>query len=432
METRYFKRNRYLDRLIAFKDTDLIKVVTGIRRCGKSTLLDMMRQHLIGEGVEPGRLFTFKMESFEFSDIRDYRELYRIVRKRVGDSESPYLFFDELQNVEDWEKAINALRVDLPCDIYVTGSNAFLLSSEIATLISGRYVEVRVHPLTFAEYLEFGEFHLSDASSAAVAQDGEIVLLSDLLERYLAFGGFPYIAKSNLPEDACKEYVHSLYQTVIERDILSRDARRGRRAITQRGLLERICRYLADNISNSTSINKIVGTLKGEAGSKASNATVAAYIDALEETYLFTNVRRFDLKGRDVLKTGGKYYIEDLGIRSYLDGYRGSDSGRVLENTIYNQLVYEGYDVYTGHLRAGEVDFVAIGSGSDRKFIQVTESIDERATREREFRPLKFLTLGKVTDESEKILVVKTGSHPSDIDGIKIVSAVDFLLGRYS
>lgn len=430
MAAQFFKRDRYLNKLIAFKDTDLIKVVTGIRRCGKSTLLDMMRQHLLEEGVAPSRLFTFKMESFEFSEIKDYRELYTVVRSRVGEAESPYLFFDELQNVEDWEKAINALRVDLECDIYVTGSNAFLLSSEIATLISGRYVEIRVHPLSFAEYLEFGGYRLGDNSSAAIARGDGVVPLADLLEEYLTFGGFPYIAKSNLAEDACKEYVHSLYRTVIERDILSRDARRGRRAITQKGLLERICRYLSDNISNSTSINKIAGTLQGEVGGKTSNATVAAYIDALEETYLYTKVPRYDLKGRDILKTGGKYYIEDLGVRSYLDGYRGSDSGRVLENAIYNQLVYEGYEVYTGHLRAGEVDFVSIGSGADRKFIQVTESIDDRATREREFRPLKLLTLGKVKDASEKILIVKSGSHPSDIDGIKIVSAVDFLLGR--
>lgn len=202
----------------------------------------------------------------------------------------------------------------------------------------------------------------------------------------------------------------------------------GRGAITKRDVLERLCAYLADNISNQTSVNKIVGTLNESAGGKTNASTVSAYIDALEETYLFTKVKRYDIKGRELLKTGGKFYIADTGIRSYLDGYRGSDSGRMLENVIYNQLVFEGYEVFCGHLRAGEIDFVAIGEGSDRKYIQVTERIDAEATRERELRPLKLSTLGKIPDSYEKILIVRDGDHPTDIDGIRIVGAVDFLL----
>lgn len=422
-------RNHYLDKLVAFRDSDVIKVVTGMRRCGKSTLLDMMRSYLEKDGVPAECLLTFRMESFELEGVRDWRELYRHVVAKMPESGTCYLFFDELQEVAGWEKAINALRVDKDCDIYVTGSNAFLLSSEIATLISGRYVEIRMHPLSFSEYLDFlGP--TSILGNFAIFGKEDVVPLDNLLDRYLTFGGLPYLVVSELPEQEMKDYIWSTYQTVAGRDILAREARRGRRAVTSRDLLDRICFYLADNISNPTSINKIVGTLN-ENGTKASHGVVDTCVSALEETYIFSHVRRYDIKGRDVLKTGGKYYIEDLGLRAFLDGYRGSDSGRVLENAVYNRLVYDGYQVFTGHLRAGEIDFVAIGDGSNRKFIQVTDSIDEDATRDRELRPLALRALEKVAAGYEKILVVRRGSHPTDVDGIKIISAVDYMLGKY-
>lgn len=427
------RRSRYLERLIAFQDTDLIKIVTGIRRCGKSTLLDMMREHLAGCGVPSERLLTFKMESLEYAGIVDYLSFYRMVRERIEGVERPYLFFDELQNVEGWEKAINSLRVDVPCDIYVTGSNAFLLSSELATLISGRYIEIKMQPLSFSEYLDFRHLDVRvpdglEEHVELVSSTGELLNPDTVLDQYIAYGGMPFLAQDAPQRVKCSDYARSLYQTVIARDIMSRASRRDRSAITKRDVLERICAYLSDNISNQTSVNKIVGTLNESTGSKTNATTVSAYLDALVETYLFTKVRRYDVKGRELLKTGGKYYIADTGIRNYLDGYRGSDSGRLLENIIYNQLVYEGYDVFCGHMRAGEIDFVAIGDGSDRKYIQVTERIDARATRERELRPLKLETLGKVPDSYEKVLVVRHGEHPTDIDGIRIVGAVEFLL----
>lgn len=422
-------RDNYLKKLIAFRDSDVIKVVTGMRRCGKSTLLDMMRSHLAKDGVPTERLLSFRMESFELEGIRDWRELYRYVVERMPSSGKCYLFFDELQEVACWEKAVNALRVDKDCDIYITGSNAFLLSSEIATLISGRYVEIRMHPLSFSEYLDFlGPTEVT--SRYAVFGREEITPLDELLDRYLKFGGLPYLAISGLPEREMKEYIWSTYQTIVGRDILAREARRGRRAVTSRDLLDRVCAYLADNISNPTSINKIVGSLN-ENGTKTSHGVIDTCVSALEETYIFSNAHRFDIKGRQVLKTGGKYYIEDLGLRAYLDGYRGSDSGRALENAVYNRLVIDGYRVFTGHMRNTEIDFVAIGDGADRKFIQVTDAIDEEATRERELRPFELKSLEKVAAGYEKILVVRHGDHPTDIDGIRIVSAVDFLLGRF-
>lgn len=421
-------RKQYLDQLVAFQDTDLIKVITGIRRCGKSTLLDLMRLHLERSGVPSSRLITFKMESLEYEGITDYLSLYRAVRERIDGVERPYLFFDELQNVSGWEKAINSLRVDVPCDIYVTGSNAFLLSSELSTLISGRYVEVRLQPLSFSEYLSFRRATQIDPSLGTAILDDKPVLLDGLLDQYLTYGGMPFLADTAPEQQKCRNYMRSLYQTIVGRDIMMREARRGRRVITKQDLLERICAYLSDNISNQTSVNKIVGSLNDSSAQRTNADTVKAYINALVETYLFSRVRRYDIKGRELLRTGGKYYIADTGMRSYLDGYRKSDSGRVLENAVYNQLVYEGYDVFTGHLRAGEVDFVAVGSGADRQYIQVTESIDEAATRDRELRPFKLVALEKIPDDYRKILIVRRGEHPTDIDGIEVMNAVEFLL----
>ena len=423
------QRKRYLDRLIAFQDTDLIKIVTGMRRCGKSTLLDMMREHLAAQGVATERLITFKMESLEYAGITDYIDLYQAVRMRTEGVERPYLFFDELQNVKGWEKAINSLRVDFPCDIYVTGSNAFMLSSELATLITGRYVEIKLQPLTFGEYLDFRGAELGDSKSIALVEKRPMAV-GDLLDDYISYGGLPFLATNAPDRQNHRDYMRSLYQTIVGRDILSREARKGRRSITKKDLLERICAYLADNISNQTSFNKIASTLNTDSNQKTNSDTVSAYVNALTETYMFTPVKRYDVKGKELLKTGGKYYIADTGMRNYLDGYRRSDTGRMLENVIFNQLLFDGYDVFTGHLRAGEIDFVAIGTGSDRKYIQVTESIDDAATKERELRPFKLKTLEKIHDGYRKVLIVRNGKHPSDIDGIEIVSAADFLLDR--
>lgn len=420
-------RQNYLDKLIAFQDTDLIKVITGIRRCGKSTLLEMMRQHLAKQGVPKSRLLVFKMESMEFAGITDYRSLYDLVAKRIEGQSHPYLFFDELQNVEGWEKAINALRADVDCDIYVTGSNAFLLSSELATLISGRYVEIPMQPLTFAEYLDFRDATWQPtgkaSSDVALFPDGSLATLASLFEQYRLFGGFPYLALKAPDESTHREYLRSLYQTIIVRDIMARTQRKGLRAVSNQSMLERICAFLADNIGNETSLNKIAGTLKAD-GQSANRGTTEFYISTLVETYLFRHVPRYDVKGRELLKTGGKYYIADTGMRSYLDNYRNTDTGRVLENIVYNQLVFDGYDVLVGHLRGGEVDFVAT-KPREKLYIQVTENMQGEETRKRELAPLQ-----RIGDEYRKMVVVESGTYPSDINGIEIANIVDFLLHR--
>ena len=420
-------RQKYLDRLIAFQDTDLVKVITGVRRCGKSTLLEMMRQHLATQGVPDSRLVTFKMESMEFSDIDDYRDLYVRVKGRIAPDGKTYLFFDELQNVDGWEKAINSLRVDTDCDIYVTGSNAFLLSSELATLISGRYVEIALRPLVFSEYLDFRGASWGAAGSKnadiAVFEDGSFATLHSLFDQYQTYGGFPYLALCEPDIETHRDYMHGIYQSIIVRDIMMRAQRKSLRGVSDRRVLEKICSFLSDNVGNETSVNKIAATLQAE-GATTNRATADFYISTLVEAYLFSRAPRFDIKGRELLKTGGKYYIVDSGLRSYLDSYRGNDRGHVLENLVYNQLVYDDYDVMVGHLRAGEVDFVAT-KPKQRMYVQVTEDMRDENTLQRELAPLR-----KIGDEYKKIVVVLDGAYPSDIDGIEIVSAIDFLLHR--
>jgi len=417
------ERPRYLDQLKAFQDKDLVKVVTGVRRCGKSTLLSLMQDELLRQGVSQERVLSFQMESMEFDGIGSYRDLYDIVVERARGLHHPYLFFDELQEVSGWERAINALRVDLDCDIYVTGSNAHLLSSELSTLISGRYVEVEMLPLTFGEYLRFRGFE-RDSSSPGLAQgrDNAIALVGDLFRDYRRYGGFPFLALSEPDREAHAAYMRTLYETVVVRDVLERARRRGERELTNRRLLERVCAFLADNVSNPNSVNGIAGAMRAE-GLVAANDTVDAYISALERAYLFHHVRRYDIKGRELLKTNGKHYIVDTGLRNWLGGYRDSDQGRMLENIVFLQLVYDGCQVSTGKLRGGEVDFVA-ERGGERLYVQVTQRMDDADTARRELAPLRA-----IRDNYPKMVVVGGGEHPVEMDGIRIVDAADYLLG---
>lgn len=420
-------RGKYLDELLAFKDQDLVKVVTGVRRCGKSTLLEMAKEHLRAEGIPDERLLSFKMESMEFDGLTDYRDLYALVRERSAGVERPYLFFDELQEVEGWERAINALRVDMECDIYITGSNAYLLSSELSTMLSGRYIEVEMLPLVFSEYLEFRGAEPVDLKGADLDlvrfADGSFATMASMLAQYRIFGGMPFLALREPDQDVHRSYMKSLYDTVVVRDVLERDRRRGRRRMSNPDLLERLCRFLSDNVGNENSINSIAGTLRSE-GSRVANDTVDAYVGALCEAYLFYRARRFDVKGRELLRTGGKHYAVDTGLRSYLGGYRDSDQGRVFENMVYLQLLYDGYDVAVGKLRAGEIDFVATRAETTC-YVQVTDDMSDPTTMERELRPLFA-----VRDARPKSVVVMSGSYPVEVDGVRIISAADFFLHR--
>ena len=418
------EREKYLNQLLLFKDTGLIKVVTGVRRCGKSSLLALMQERLRQEGVEANRIISFQMESMEFDAIRDYQSLYATVKGRIESIPRPYLFFDELQEVEGWERTINSLRADGDCDIYITGSNAHLLSSELSTLLSGRYVEVEMLPLVFSEYLAFRGIAAPathDPQAIAEDRDGSPVSLGMLFEQFREYGGFPFLSFSEPSRDEHRLYLKSLYDTVVIRDILERDRRKGARLPRNGRLLERICRFLADNIGNENSPHSIANALRSNS-EKASSDTVGAYISSLCDAYLFYPAKRYDIKGKELLKTNGKHYIVDTGLRSFLDGYRNSDPGRTLENIVYLQLLYAGYEVAVGKLRQGEVDFVATRD-SERFYIQVCEDMRDEATLDRELRPLRA-----IGDAYPKLVVTGLGSYPRNIDGIAIRSITEFLL----
>ena len=429
------KRARYLEQLIAFQDTDLIKVVTGIRRCGKSSLLELMEEHLRANGVAVEQIISMNFESMQYADM-DSKALYQAVMERKLEGKRLYLFFDEIQKVPQWQNAVNSFRIDLDCDIYVTGSNAFLLSSELSTYLSGRYVEVKMLPLSFAEFLDFQGYTVEAYQSPAggerkraIDKQGQMMDLRELFQAYVRFGGMPAIAETGLDQKKVHMLLDGIYSAVVVRDILERGRRKEQRAITDALLLRKIILFLSDNIGNNTSIRSIGNTLvteglleEGNRKSKPAVQTISAYIDALLESYIFYEVKRFDIKGKDYLRTLGKYYIVDTGLRNYLLGDRGGDTGHLLENIVYLELFRRGYEVAIGKLDDKEIDFIATSNGP-KKYIQVTETIGEAETRKRELAPLMA-----VQDNYEKIVITMDQPLDTDINGIKIVNALDFLL----
>ena len=429
-------RQRYLEQLIAFQDMELVKVVTGIRRCGKSSLLRLMMEHLKKSGISEEQIVSMNFESMQFADM-DSTALYAYVTQRVVTGKRLYIFLDEVQKIKDWQNAANSFRVDLDCDIYVTGSNAFLLSSELSTYLSGRYVEIKVLPLSFREFLDFHGYIVEDYTSPSGTAKkrvkdaaGDTFELRELFEAYARFGGMPPLVETGLDQEKANMLLDGIYSAVVVRDILERGRRKEQRAITDALLLRKIILFLADNIGNNTSSASIGRTLVNEGllddGRKAKPAvqTISAYIDALLESYVFYEVKRFDIKGKDYLRTLGKYYIVDTGLRSYLLGNRGGDTGHILENIIYFELLRRGYDVAIGKIDEKEIDFIATKT-DEKKYIQVTESMNAPETRARELAPLQA-----VRDNYEKLVIAMDCDLVSDVDGIKIVKALDFLLEK--
>lgn len=429
------KRDLYLGRLIAFQDTDLVKVITGIRRCGKSSLMKLMVQHLTENGVGQEQIIQMNFESMEFQKMTA-AEIYRYVKERMPEDGRTYLFFDEIQRIPDWQDAINSFRVDFDCDIYVTGSSAYLLSSEYATYLAGRCVEIRMLPLSFQEFLDFHGYEVQEKKSPAgelrkriYDAEGENYDPKELLEAYMKFGGMPGIADIGLDTDKVLALLDGIYSTVVVRDILEREKRRGQRQITDSELLRKIIMFLADNIGNNTSITSIGNTLVNEKridtdkrNGKPAVQTIQAYVGALLESFVFYEIKRFDIKGKEYLRTLGKYYIVDIGLRNYLLGFRDVDTGHCMENIVYFELLRRGYDVAIGKIDEKEVDFIATNA-KEKIYFQVTESMNEPSVRERELAPLR-----KIRDNYEKIVLAGECDHPVTQDGIKIVKLTDFLL----
>lgn len=428
-------RDRYLKKLIGFQDTEPVKVITGIRRCGKSSLLKLMIRHLRETGIGQEQIVEMNFESHDFRSMTS-DEVYHYVKEKVVPGKRMYLFFDELQRIDAWEDAVNSFRVDLDCDIYITGSNAYLLSSEYSTYLSGRCVEIKMLPLSFQEFLDFHNFEVRETSSAlggtrrqVFDKNGERYDLREVFDAYMRFGGMPGIADIGLDQDKALSLLDGIYSTVVVRDILEREKRRGQRQITDSTLLRKIVLFLADNIGSSISVSSIGKTLMneglledGKRKGTPSTHTVQAYIGALLESYFFYEIKRFDIKGKEYLRTLGKYYIVDIGLRNFLLGFRNRDSGHAIENVVYFELLRRGYDVAIGKIDNQEVDFIAT-TADDKLYIQVTESMQSEDVRKRELAPLQ-----KIRDNYEKIVLSLEPGLDASYDGIKSLNLVEWLL----
>ena len=404
-------RPQYLNQLIQHKDVDLVKIVTGIRRCGKSSLLDLFHKYLLTQGVPDSQIIHMNMESLRYRNLTDYLTFYDYVSKSISNNGKTYLIFDELQAVEHWEKAIESFRLDFDVDIYITGSNAYLLSTEFSTLLSGRYVEVRMLPLSFKEFLDFYEF------APAVTMD-------EKFQKYLQFGGMPILREYKFNELRSNQALEGIYSTVVLRDILQRNNG------TDQMMLQKIMLFLCSNIGSITSPNSIGNVLSHEGdipSGKVKNIagkTVERYISMLRNAFIFFSVSRYDVKGKQLLRTLEKNYIIDMGFRNMLLGYRDADRGHILENIVFLELLRRDYRVYIGKIGETEVDFVA-EKPNDKVYIQVTESMLSPDTRERELRPLRL-----IPDNYEKIVLSMDRNFINSYDGIKSLNLIDWLLAE--
>lgn len=431
------KRDLYLNKIIAFQDTEPVKVVTGIRRCGKSSLLKLMVLHLKESGITDEQILEMNFESHAFKNMNS-DSFYEYVKQHIVPNKRMYLFFDEVQRVPNWEDAVNSFRVDFNCDIYVTGSNAYMLSSEYATYLSGRCVEIKMLPLSFSEFLTFHGFEVREIKSSlggirkqAFDKNDERYELRDVFDAYMRFGGMPGIADIGLDQEKALMLLEGIYSTVIMRDILERENRKGQSRITDPVLLKKTIMFLADNIGSNISVSSIGNTLmneglldNGKRKGTPSVHTVQSYINALLESYFFYEIKRFDIKGKEFLRTLGKYYIVDIGLRNYLLGFRNRDSGHALENIVYFELLRRGYDVSIGKIDNSEVDFIAT-KADNKIYVQVTESMTSEDVRKRELSPLQ-----KISDNYEKIILSLNPGMDSSYNGIKSINLIDWLISE--
>lgn len=403
------ERTEYLQKLIMWRDEQVIKVVTGIRRCGKSTLLSQFQEYLKNSGVEDRQIVSLNFEEMENEDLLDYQKLYQYLIERLCPDDTTYIFLDEIQKVPAFEKVVDSLYVKKQVDLYITGSNAYLLSGELATLLSGRYVEISILPLSFREYCQLQPPENQDTLFAAFLQDG----------------GFPYIALMNRSKEKVDMYLEGVYNTIIVKDIDERQRRResdpNKRKVTDIALLKVIAKFLAGSVGSPISIKSIADYI-ASSGRKVSQNTVADYIEVLSEAFVFYPVERFDIVGKQLMKMNQKLYIVDLGIRRYLLPRRNYDLGFSLENVIYLELLRRGYSVHIGKVGNAEVDFVA--KKDDRyHYFQVTASMLDSSTFEREITPLR-----NIRDNYPKTILTLDRMTLGNYDGIEVVYAVDWLL----
>ena len=402
------QRKEYLDQLISWKDEQVIKVVTGIRRCGKSTLLMQFQGWLEENGVTQEQIVFINFEELEYEDLLDYRKLYQYLKERLVSGKITYIFLDEIQKVPSFEKVVDSLYVKPNVDLYITGSNAYMLLGDLATLLTGRYVEIKMLPLSLREFLSM---------TGLEPEQG--------FPEYLRNGGMPYIAAMNRTNEKVSTYLEGIYNTVIVKDIEDRQARKERdpskRKITDIALLKTIAKYLASVVGNPVSVRSITDYLISN-GRKISPNTVGDYVEALTESFIFYPAERFDIVGKQLLKANRKMYIVDLGLRNHILPRKNYDLGFSLENLVYFELLRRGYKVTIGKVGNTEVDFVAEKQGVYQYF-QVTADMTSQETFEREIRPLE-----NIRDNYEKIILTMDRLTPGNYNGIQVRYLLDWLI----
>lgn len=393
------ERKSYVEHLLKWKDMNMVKVITGVRRCGKSVILQQYMDKLSTLGVSQEQIIYINFESLKYEHLLTYQSLYQHIIDKCKNDLFYYLLFDEVQHVSEWEKAISSFRIDLYCDIYITGSNAYLLSSELATLLSGRSVSIQVLPLSFKEYIS----------------DMKNLPIQDAFQQYLQYGGFPGLLELPKDDQVRQEYLEGIYNTVIVKDVLNRTG------ITDTVLLTRLFTYMVAHIGSLTSANKIADFMNSN-GSSTHVSTIIDYLNALEMAYILHKTNRFDIKGKKLLRSPDKYYICDIGIRSSILGFETLDIGRILENIVYLELLRRNYKVTVGAGMNTEIDFIA-NEGDSKRYYQVSLSAVDEKVLERELNSFR-----KINDQHSKILLTMDYGNRKNDEGIIFYNLIDWLL----
>lgn len=397
------KRKEYLKQLINWRDKKVIKVITGVRRCGKSTLMDLYKSCLLEQGVANEQIISINFEDYDYIDLLEPRNFYAYVKERIlSDGRMTYCFFDEIQNVKDFERVVDSLYIKPNVDIYLTGSNAYMLSSELATLLSGRYVEIKMLPLSFKEYVE---------------ASGDERELARKYRSYIETSSFPYVLDMKQDARVIREYLNGIYNTIVVKDITQRNK------FPDTMMLESVLRFAYDNIGNILSTKKIADTMTSD-GRKIDTKTVEKYLNALMESYMLYQCKRYNIKGKQYLKTLDKYYAVDMGMRKVLLGSKAMDAGHILENIVYLELLRRGYDVYIGKVDDLEVDFVAMDD-KGMTYYQVSATVRDEKTLKRELASLQ-----SINDHYPKILLTLDDDPEMEYAGIRKFNALDWLLEK--
>ena len=399
------ERDEYLNVLKRFKDKELIKVITGLRRCGKSTLLNMYKDYLLDSEIEENQIISINLEDLKYNFLSDYMSLYNYINDKLLANKKNYVFIDEVQKVEGFQKAVDSLYIKKNVDLYITGSNANLLSSELSTLLSGRYIEIKMLPLSFKEYKEAYPNLNND----------------ELYQKYISYGSLPYTINLDT-EDDVSMYLSSIYNDIIIKDVMTR------KNITDEFMLKSVANFAMDNIGNLISVNNIANTMTND-GRNINVRTVERYLEGFAESFFLYKASRYDIKGKQYLKTGEKYYVSDLGLRYFILGRKIGDYGHILENIVYLELLRRGYEVFIGKVDEYEIDFVALNN-EGKLYIQVAETLrgidnNENKILERELRSLR-----KINDNYEKIILTADKIPVSNEEGIKIRNVLEWLLDK--